>query len=103
MNGTHEAKAAAIRKTGERSMFTIRSYVGATLEFGMQRGQPDSDVRANQEKQNLSPALASGVPCSLPKADLPDKHDVVIDQRIVTTMFLPSSAIVAQEMIDLLR
>jgi putative intracellular protease/amidase len=39
----------------------------------------------------------------LTKADLADKHDVVIDQRIVTTMFLPSSAIVAQEMVNLLR
>lgn len=28
------------------------------------------------------------------------KHDVVIDQRIVTTMFLPSSAMVAQEMVN---
>lgn len=33
------------------------------------------------------------------KSDLADKHDVVIDKRIVTTMFLPSSAIVAKEMI----
>ena len=33
------------------------------------------------------------------KADLNDKHDVVIDGRIVSTMFLPSSAIVAKEMI----
>lgn len=33
------------------------------------------------------------------KSDLIDKHDVVIDQRIVSTMFLPSSAIVAKEMI----
>lgn len=33
------------------------------------------------------------------KSDLADKHDVVIDQRIVSTMFLPSSAIVAKEMI----
>ncbi|HEX9852929.1 MAG TPA: type 1 glutamine amidotransferase domain-containing protein [Woeseiaceae bacterium] len=39
----------------------------------------------------------------LTKADLADKHDAVIDQRIVTTMFLPSSAIVAQEMVNLLR
>jgi putative intracellular protease/amidase len=39
----------------------------------------------------------------LTKADLADKHDAVIDQRIVTTMFLPSSAIVAQEMINLLH
>lgn len=39
----------------------------------------------------------------LAKADLADKHDVVIDQRVVTTMFLPSSAIVAQEMVNLLR
>lgn len=39
----------------------------------------------------------------LAKADLADKHDVVIDQRVVTTMFLPSSAIVAQEMINLLH
>lgn len=34
------------------------------------------------------------------KSDLDDKHDVVIDERIVTTMFLPSSAIVAKEMIN---
>ncbi len=33
------------------------------------------------------------------KNDLADKHDVVIDQRIVTTMFLPSSTLVAKEMI----
>lgn len=39
----------------------------------------------------------------LTKADLTDKHEPVIDQRLVTTMFLPSSAIVAQEMINLLR
>lgn len=34
------------------------------------------------------------------KNDLNDKHDVVIDKGIVTTMFLPSSAIVAKEMIN---
>jgi putative intracellular protease/amidase len=39
----------------------------------------------------------------LAKADLADKHDIVIDQRVVTAMFLPTSAIVAQEMINLLR
>jgi putative intracellular protease/amidase len=38
----------------------------------------------------------------LGKDDLQDKHDVVIDQRLVTTMFLPSSAIVAEEMVRLL-
>lgn len=37
------------------------------------------------------------------KSDLNDKHDVVIDKRIVTTMFLPSSAIVAKEMIKQLE
>lgn len=39
----------------------------------------------------------------LTKADLADKHEPVIDQRLVTTMFLPSSAIVAQEMVNLLH
>lgn len=39
----------------------------------------------------------------LTKADLPDKHEPVIDRRLVTTMFLPSSAIVAQEMINLMK
>lgn len=39
----------------------------------------------------------------LTKADLADKHEPVIDQRVVTTMFLPSSAIVAQEMVNLLQ
>jgi len=37
------------------------------------------------------------------KIDLKDKHDVVIDKRIVSTMFLPSSAIVAKEMINLIE
>ncbi|AVI52189.1 type 1 glutamine amidotransferase domain-containing protein [Pukyongia salina] len=37
------------------------------------------------------------------KSDLNDKHDIVIDKRIVTTMFLPSSAIVAKEMIKLIE
>ena len=34
---------------------------------------------------------------------LEDKHEVIVDQRIVTTMFLPSAAIVAKEMIILNR
>ncbi|MCL1126264.1 type 1 glutamine amidotransferase domain-containing protein [Shewanella surugensis] len=33
------------------------------------------------------------------KQTLNDKHDVVIDERIVSTMFLPSAALVAKEMI----
>jgi putative intracellular protease/amidase len=35
------------------------------------------------------------------KQTLKNKHDVVIDQRIVSTMFLPSAALVAKEMITL--
>jgi len=35
------------------------------------------------------------------KKTLKDKHEVVIDQRIVSTMFLPSAAFVAKEMIIL--
>jgi putative intracellular protease/amidase len=46
--------------------------------------------------------LRAGGAIFLTKADLRDKHDVVIDQRLVTAMFLPSSAIVAQEMVNLL-
>lgn len=37
------------------------------------------------------------------KADLEDKYDAVIDGRIVTAMFLPSSTIVAKEMVALLQ
>jgi putative intracellular protease/amidase len=33
------------------------------------------------------------------KSTLKDKHAVVIDQRIISTMFLPSSALVAKEMV----
>lgn len=36
------------------------------------------------------------------KATLADKHTVVVDQRIVSTMFLPSAALVAEEMVRLL-
>lgn len=35
------------------------------------------------------------------KKTLKDKHEVVVDQRVVSTMFLPSAAIVAKEMIIL--
>jgi len=35
---------------------------------------------------------------ALNKTHLADKHQVVSDQRIVSTMFLPSAAIVAKEM-----
>ena len=34
------------------------------------------------------------------KSNIADKHAVVEDQRIVTSMFLPSAALVAKEMID---
>jgi len=34
------------------------------------------------------------------KADLSDKHDIVVDERIVTTMFLPSCAIAAKAVVD---
>ena len=37
------------------------------------------------------------------KEDMADKHDVVVDSRIVTAMFLPSSAAVAQEMVNLMK
>lgn len=37
------------------------------------------------------------------KDNIPDKHDVIIDQRIVSTMFLPSAALVAKEMLILLE
>ncbi|MFT7235669.1 MAG: putative intracellular protease/amidase, partial [Methylophagaceae bacterium] len=36
------------------------------------------------------------------KETMKNKADVIIDQRIVSTMFLPSAAHVAKEMIDLL-
>jgi putative intracellular protease/amidase len=36
------------------------------------------------------------------KETLDDKHAVVVDQRVVSTMFLPSSALVAREMVQLL-
>jgi putative intracellular protease/amidase len=36
------------------------------------------------------------------KETLADKHAVVVDQRIVSTMFLPSAALVAEEMVRLL-
>ncbi|NRA66135.1 MAG: type 1 glutamine amidotransferase domain-containing protein [Pseudobacteriovorax sp.] len=36
---------------------------------------------------------------ALNKTHLADKYEVIIDKRIVTTMFLPSAAIVAKEMI----
>lgn len=40
---------------------------------------------------------------ALNKTTLEDKHEVVIDQRIVSTMFLPSAALVAKEMLNVLE
>ena len=37
------------------------------------------------------------------KDNIADKHDVIIDERIVSTMFLPSAALVAKEMLILLE
>ena len=37
------------------------------------------------------------------KESLADKHAVVVDQRLVSTMFLPSAALVAEEMVRLLE
>lgn len=37
------------------------------------------------------------------KETLADKHAVIVDQRIVSTMFLPSAALVAEEMVRLLE
>jgi hypothetical protein len=37
------------------------------------------------------------------KQTMKDKNDVIVDQRIVSTMFLPSSAVVAKEMITLIN
>lgn len=37
------------------------------------------------------------------KDNISDKHDVIIDGRIVSTMFLPSAALVAKEMLILLE
>ncbi|WP_298772309.1 type 1 glutamine amidotransferase domain-containing protein [uncultured Shewanella sp.] len=46
-----------------------------------------------EEQLNKNGALAQN------KQTLTDKHQVVIDERIVSTMFLPSAALVAKEMI----
>ena len=35
------------------------------------------------------------------KETLKDKTEVIVDQRVVSTMFLPSAALVAKEMIGL--
>ena len=37
------------------------------------------------------------------KENISDKNDVILDQRIVSTMFLPSAAIAAREMINLME
>lgn len=37
------------------------------------------------------------------KSNIKDKHDVIIDQRLVSSMFLPSAALVAKEMLMLLE
>jgi putative intracellular protease/amidase len=50
-----------------------------------------------EEKLHSNGAIA------LNKESVTDKHAVIIDQRIVSSMFLPSAAAVAKETIKLLE
>ena len=46
--------------------------------------------------------LAKNGAITINKSNIENKTDVIVDQRLVTTMFLPSAAAVAKEMVDLL-
>ena len=95
---------------GPGSFSNVRLSTGEYLVKGKRvTGFPNSSEKTKKWSKagTLLPflvedALRARGALYLDKDDLHDKHDVVIDQRLVTTMFLPSSAIVAEEMVRLL-
>jgi putative intracellular protease/amidase len=96
---------------GSGSFGNVKLSTGQYLVAGKRMtGYPNSSEQKNKWSNggallpfHVEDRLREPGAIFLSKADLADKHDVVIDQRIVTTMFLPSSAIVAQEMVNLLK
>jgi len=96
---------------GPGSLSNVRLSSGEYLVKGKRvTGFPNSAEKTSKWSRGgtllpflVEDGLRSRGAIFLTKADLPDKHDVVIDQGLVTTMFLPSAAIVAKEMVELLR
>jgi putative intracellular protease/amidase len=95
---------------GPGSFSNVRLSTGEYLVKGKRvTGFPNSSEKTKKWSKGgtllpflVEDALRARGALYLDKDDLQDKHDVVIDQRLVTTMFLPSSAIVAEEMVRLL-
>jgi putative intracellular protease/amidase len=94
---------------GPGSFSNVKLSTGEYLVKGKRvTGFPSSTERAKKWAKGgtllpflVEDALRARGALYLGKDDLQDKHDVVIDQRLVTTMFLPSAAIVAEEMMRL--
>lgn len=95
---------------GPGSLANVKLSDGAYLVSGKKvTGFPNSSERTSKwSKQGtllpflVEDALRARGAVFLTKEDLPDKHDVVIDRRVVTTMFLPSCANSAKEMVNVL-
>ena len=73
-------------------------------------GFPDSTEKVKSWAKNgtllpfwVEQQLKRNGAITINKSNIADKHDVIIDSRIVTTMFLPSAAVVAKEMITLIE
>jgi putative intracellular protease/amidase len=96
---------------GPGSLANIKLANGASMVEGKRvTGFPNSSERSSRwsRQGSLLPflvedGLRAGGGLFQTKDDLPDKHDIVIDERLVTTMFLPSCAIAAKEMVDILK
>lgn len=96
---------------GPGSLGNVKLASGEYLVAGKQvTGFPNSSEKRSRWSNNgaLLPFLVEDRLRSrggkfLGKEDVQDKHDPVIDSRLVTAMFLPSCAIVAEEMMRLLR
>ncbi|AKS41266.1 type 1 glutamine amidotransferase domain-containing protein [Wenzhouxiangella marina] len=106
--GIHEAGGIlGASGHGSAGFANVRLSTGAYLVDGKRiAGFPDSTETTKDwaEQGTLLPFLLEtrlnehGA-IALNKESLDDQNEVVIDQRIVTTMFLPSAALVAKEMI----
>lgn len=96
---------------GPGSLSNVRLSNGAYMVAGKRvTGFPNSSEENSKRSKmgrilpfRVEDGLRSRGALFLTKAELADKHDVVTDRRLVTTMFLPSCAIAAKQVLDELK
>lgn len=96
---------------GPGSLSNVRLSNGAYMVAGKRvTGFPNSSEENSKRSKmgrilpfRVEDGLRSRGALFLTKDELADKHDIVADGRLVTTMFLPSCAIAAKQVVDELK